>query len=71
MEASSDTQEETCTAKEAAKLLRVSLRTVRTMTKDGRLPVSRIGTAVRINRADVLALVPPKTPTPSKPKDPA
>jgi excisionase family DNA binding protein len=38
------------TAHEVADLLQVSLRTVRRLIADGRLPVVRIGRSVRISR---------------------
>ena len=61
------------TIREAAQMLGFSLRTVKKMIKHNRLPVSRIGRTVRINRADVLALVPPggRTTSTEPKKDPS
>ena len=42
---------------DVGRLLKISRRTVATMAKDGRLRVVRIGSAVRVRRADVDALV--------------
>ena len=47
---------------EAAEILRVSVRTVDRLIEDGNLPASKVGRAVRIDRADVLALLSPSTP---------
>lgn len=46
------------TKQEAAALLRVSIRALEGLISNKQLPVTRIGRTVRINRADVLALVP-------------
>ena len=42
---------------EAAKALRVSDRTVWSLVKRGTLPAIRVGSAVRIDRRDVLAFI--------------
>ena len=49
---------------DCAALLRVSKRTVATMVKDGRLAVIRIGSAVRVRRSDIDALVAGRSATP-------
>ncbi len=48
---------------EVAAILRVSIRTVDRLIADGELPASRVGRSVRVNRSDVLALVPPSAPS--------
>ena len=45
------------TITEAAKVLNVSVRTVRRQIDDGRLPVVRIGGAVRIRPADLAKFI--------------
>ena len=56
---------------EAAEILRVSVRTVDRLIEEGELPASKVGRAVRINRADILALLTPTTPVESSPLDSA
>lgn len=50
--------------KEAATILRVSIRTVDRLIVDGDLPASKVGASVRINRADVLSLLTPVETSP-------
>lgn len=45
------------TARQVADLIQVSLRTVRRLIADGRLPVVRIGRSVRISKAAVEVLL--------------
>lgn len=46
--------------KEAADMLRVSIRTVDRLISDGELPASKVGRSVRILRADIEALLSPE-----------
>ncbi len=46
---------ELLTRKEVAKFLGISLVTLNTWTKHGKLPALRIGTRVRYNKADVIS----------------
>jgi excisionase family DNA binding protein len=52
----STSQREVLTAREAADLLRVTVRTVQRMALEGRLPYFRVGNRLRFYRADLLAL---------------
>ncbi len=45
------------TAAEVAKILNVSLRTVRRLTQQGKLPIIRIGHVVRIHPEALAALI--------------
>lgn len=56
------------TIDQAAQLLSLSPRTVRSMVKDGRLPAVRIGRAVRIRRGDVERLVALHAGQPASPR---
>jgi excisionase family DNA binding protein len=52
---------------QACELLGISMRKLEGLIKDRVLPVTRLGRRVRINRADVMALVPAQLP--AKPID--
>jgi len=45
------------TTEEAAQLLRVTVKTIKTMCAEGRLPAAKVGRAWRINRDDVLTFL--------------
>ena len=45
------------TVEEAAELLRLSIRQLRRLIADGRLPVSRIGRSIRITPEELAALI--------------
>ena len=47
--------------KETAELLRLTETSIDAMRKSGKLPSFRIGTSVRFERDDVLALIPRRT----------
>lgn len=53
-----DEQMVVMTKQEAAFLLQISLRAVERLIAASRLPATKLGRRVRLNRADVLALVP-------------
>ena len=53
--------EASLTVQEVAKLLRMSRQTIYNLTREGEIPHFRIGTKVRFNRADIDALMNPKS----------
>jgi putative molybdopterin biosynthesis protein len=55
--------EASLTVPEVAKLLRMSRQTVYNMIKAGTIPHFRVGAKVRFNRADINALMQPKSVT--------
>ncbi len=48
---------EVLTAEEAARLLRISTKTVLALARDGSLPAEKVGRAWRFVRADLIAYV--------------
>ena len=56
-------QDEVLLYPEAARLLRVSERTLRRWVSDGEVPCSRLGNSVRFSRTELLELIRSGTPT--------
>ncbi len=56
-----DAQHEVLTLREAAALLRVTVRTAQRMCQRGQLPYFRAGNRYRFYRRDLLALTEPKS----------
>ena len=55
--------ETSMTVQDVAKLVRMSRQTVYNMVKTGAIPHFRVGNKVRFNRADIEALMQPKSVT--------
>ena len=55
--------ETSMTVQDVAKLVRMSRQTVYNMVKSGAIPHFRVGNKVRFNRADIEALMQPKSVT--------
>ena len=55
--------EQSLTVPEVAKMLRMSRQTIYNMVKSGDIPHFRVGNKVRLNRADLDALMQTKTVT--------
>lgn len=56
MNKSGDEENELYTVTEAANLLRVSVRTIRQMIRDGELRAAKVGKEYRIRKSDIEAL---------------